>query len=298
MSFHQINDHCYYYESAVNIGYVTDGRTGLLIDSGIDRSSVKKVEKELRKRELPLTHLFISHAHADHYGGAAYLQDNYDLYTFAPAFEAAILQNPSLEPLYLFGGNDPLPELRNKFLEGPAMNVDELVEEGEFTIGTIPVKSISTPGHSYNQLSLVINDTLYAADAYFSVDQLKKHKIPYITDAHETIESLKKLLDVSCSGGLPGHGTYEKDFKATVQANIDYHERLFVWLEANVKEAITHETIVAKMCCEFEVQAPQLSQWLLYRTAVTAYLVGLIKRKKITHKVSDFCWTFYRVGCS
>ncbi|WP_101843504.1 MBL fold metallo-hydrolase [Halobacillus sp. Marseille-P3879] len=295
MSFQQINEQCYYYESAVNIGYVTDGVTGLLIDAGIDRSAVKKVEKELLKKELPLTHLFITHAHADHYGGAAYIQQKYEIHTCAPPFEAAILENPSLEPLYLAGGNDPLPELRNKFLEGPAMAVDEVIEEGEQLIGTIPLQAFFTSGHSYNQLSLLVNGILYAGDAYFSVEQLHKHKIPYITDAEAAVKSLHNLLDLNCEGGVPGHGTYELDFKQTVQKNIDYHEKLLAWLEEALEEPSTHEAIVKKMCRIYEVEAPQLSQWLLYRTAVTAYLVGLIRRKKITHYVSDFAWTFQLV---
>ncbi|KHE72060.1 MBL fold metallo-hydrolase, partial [Halobacillus sp. BBL2006] len=69
MSFQQLNASCYYYQSSVNIGYVHSGDTGLLIDAGIDKSSIKKVLKELNKKELPLTHLFITHAHSDHYGG-------------------------------------------------------------------------------------------------------------------------------------------------------------------------------------------------------------------------------------
>ncbi|MFC7321239.1 MBL fold metallo-hydrolase [Halobacillus campisalis] len=296
MSLIQINSHCYYYNSTVNIGYITDGTTGLLIDTGIDTSSVKKVERELHRQQLPLTHLFITHAHADHYGGAAYLQKNYNIHTIAPEFEAAILQNPKLEPLYLFAGNDPLPELQNKFLQGAAMQVDTEVQQGELKAGTLRLRAIAAPGHSYHQLCILAYDILFAADAYFSSDQLSKHKIPYITDAEAAIQSLKMLQDIDCKGALPGHGVYEEDFQATVQDNIDYHEKLLVWLDRYIDQPVTHESIVASMCEAYKVNAPHLSQWLLYRTAVSAYLVGLIKRKKITHQVSDFKWTFYPAG--
>ncbi|WP_082234624.1 MBL fold metallo-hydrolase [Halobacillus massiliensis] len=298
MPFNQINSYCYIYESAVNIGYVTDGETGLLIDTGIDSSSVKKVVKELEQRKLPLTHLFITHAHADHYGGAAYLQERFQLHTIAPRFEEAILRNPSLEPLYLFGGNDPLPELRNKFLEGPPMRVDEIAEEGMLAIGTLKVQAIASPGHSYHQLSLAAYDTLYAADAYFGKEQLHKHRIPYITDAVKTIQSLEKLMQVKTEGAVPGHGMYEKEFRKTLQENIDYHLNIMNEVEELVSkhpDGVTHEETVAAVCRKFEVNGRNLPQWLLFKTAVTAYVTGLIHNKKITHDVSDFKWTFYPV---
>ncbi|WP_163529853.1 MBL fold metallo-hydrolase [Halobacillus ihumii] len=296
MSFKQINEHCYYYHGAVNIGYVHEGATGLLIDTGIDRSSVKKVLKELKARELPLTHLFITHAHADHYGGAAYVQEHYHVHTIAPVLEEAILRNPQLEPLYLFGGNDPLEELHNKFLQGPEMHVDQIVTEGSLPLGSLQGEMYLLPGHSYHQLALHIKGVLYAADTYFSEDQLHKHKIPYVTDVDLTLKSLHKLLEFSCEGALPGHGDYEEKYKETVQANITYHERLLHWLETYLQshpEGTTHEQVISAMCQNYEVNAPQFSQWLLFRTAVTAYLVALKKQERVQDRVENFRWTFY-----
>ncbi|MFD2924218.1 MBL fold metallo-hydrolase [Halobacillus naozhouensis] len=299
MSFKQINEHCYYYHSAVNVGYINEGATGVLIDTGIDRSSVKKVLKELKSRELPLTHLFITHAHADHYGGASYIQDHYNVHTVAPMLEEAILRNPRLEPLYLFGGNDPLEELQNKFLQGPEMKVDQVITEGTLFLGSLQVEIHLLPGHSYHQLGLHFNGVLYAADAYFSESQLHKHKIPYVTDVDLTLKSLHKLLEISCEGALPGHGDYEEQFKATVGANISYHEQVLHWLETYLQqhpEGVSHEHIISSMCEHYEVNAPQLSQWLLYRTAVTAYLIALRKQKRVRDKVEKFRWTFYPVN--
>ncbi len=295
MSFQQINTSCFYYQSSVNIGYVKQGDTGLLIDAGIDRSSVKKVLKELRKRELPLTHLFITHAHADHYGGGAYVQDQYNVHTSAPVFEEAVLRNPALEPLYLFGGNDPLPELKNKFLQGPPLKIDSVVEEGPVSFGEISADVFCLPGHSYQQMAIKINDTLYAADSYFSEETLFKHRIPYITDISKTIESLKRLRTLPFNGSVPGHGVFEKDPSATIQSNLNYHQGLLNWLLEYIKEEgeVSQETIVSSMCKHFDVHAPGLSQWLLYKTAVTAYLLGLMDKGLIEDRFVDYTWVFY-----
>ncbi|MFZ0475144.1 MAG: MBL fold metallo-hydrolase [Halobacillus sp.] len=295
MSFHSINEHCYYYSGSVNIGYIHKGTDGLLIDAGLDRSSIMKVLKELNERELPLTHLFITHAHADHYGGAAYIQQNYDVYTIAPAFEEAVLKYPGLEPLYLFGGNDPLEELQNKFLQGPAITIDEVIEEGMFQAGAIEGKTYLLPGHSYHQLALRAHGILYATDSYFGVDTLHKHKIPYNSDADRTLKSLNRLLTISCDGYVPGHGELEEDASATIQTNIDYHEDILDTME-NVIQAhekgISHEELVATMCDRYHVKAPQLSQWLLYRTAVTAYAIALVKQGRAVHQIQDHRFVF------
>ncbi|UOQ92858.1 MBL fold metallo-hydrolase [Halobacillus shinanisalinarum] len=296
MSFEQINAHCYYYNSAVNIGYVHDGETGLMIDTGIDPSSVKKMLKELKKRELPLTHLFITHAHADHYGGAAYIQEQFNLKTITPVFEEAILQNPLLEPLYLFGGNDPLPELQNKFLQGPKMHVDQAVTEGTLQIGSLHVETYLLPGHSYHQLALLTKGVLFAADSYFSESQLRNHKIPYVTDTDATLKSLDRLLNIPCDGALPGHGLYEENFKDTVKANIHYHNELLQWMEAylqNYPEGVSHEQMVSAMCSYYSVNVQQFSQWLLFKTAVTAYLVALKKQDRVNDKIDEYRWMFF-----
>ncbi|UOR13104.1 MBL fold metallo-hydrolase [Halobacillus amylolyticus] len=296
MSFEQINDYCYYYNSAVNIGYVHDGETGLIIDAGIDTPSIKKMLKELKERELPLTHLFITHAHADHYGGAAHIQKHFNIKTIAPVFEEAILRNPMIEPLYLFGGNDPLPELQNKFLQGPKMDVDEAVSEGTLQVGALHVETYLLPGHSYHQLALLTKGVLFAADSYFSESQLQKHKIPYVTDADETLKSLKRLLTISCDGALPGHGVYERNFKDTVKANVHYHNELLQWVETylqNYPEGVSHEQIVSAMCNYYNVNVQQFSQWLLFRTAVTAYLLALKKQDRVIDKIDEYRWMFF-----
>ncbi|RWZ55117.1 MBL fold metallo-hydrolase [Halobacillus fulvus] len=297
MSFEQLNSHCYFYKSSVNIGYVHQGAHGLLIDAGIDRSSVKKVLKELKKRELPLTHMIITHAHADHYGGAQYVQENFDVHTTAPFMEEAILRYPQLEPLYLLGGNNPLPELQNKFLQGPPVQIDRVIEEGSVSFGEIHANTYLLPGHSYHQLAMNVHGILFAADAYFGEAMLSKHKIPYITDAGLTIRSLDKLKSIDHEGAVPGHGDFEKDPTSTIDANLAYHKDLLNWLVAyirlNQEGGVSHEQVISAMCQEYGVENTQLSQWLLYRTAVTAYLITLKKEGKISDQIIDNRWTFF-----
>ncbi|MEK3805599.1 MBL fold metallo-hydrolase [Bacillus sp. FSL H8-0547] len=288
MKFMQLSETCYYFESPVNIGYIKSGESGMLIDAGLDRQAAKKVISHLEKNTLPMTHLFITHAHADHYGGASYIQEQLTVHTFASKEEAAILRNPVLEPIYLFHGAMPLPELRNKFLEGPPIVVDEEVTEGTFRFGDRSFECIALPGHSLMQMGILSDGILYAADSYFGAEQLKKHKIPYIIDAEDTLHSLHRLLELDAAGAVPGHGTFEESFQDTVKVNISYHLNV---LESLVKKltpsGIPFDEVIQSMCEEYDVAAEKLSSWLLYRTAITAYLTKLMKEEKAELEIRD-----------
>lgn len=226
MDLLKISDHCYYFHSAVNIGYVHSSDQGLLIDAGIDKSTANKVIRTLKERSLPITHLFLTHAHADHFGGAAQLQKKCSVSTLAPVFEEAIMRCPKLEPMYLFQGNNPPKEMRNKFLEGDPVRVDRVCEEGDLDLGGIRLELIYLPGHSGYQLAVKVDNILYAADSYFSEGQLAKHKIPFMIDVGEGLDSLEKVKSIQCRGAVPGHGVFEEDFQQTVQANIDFHHEI------------------------------------------------------------------------
>jgi glyoxylase-like metal-dependent hydrolase (beta-lactamase superfamily II) len=294
MELKKINETCFYFESPVNIGYVKKGKTGLLIDSGLDAQTAKRVLRELDEKGWPLTHLFITHAHSDHFGGAQELRKKRELLLYAPPIESDVLHYPKWEPLYLFHGTEPPSEMRNKFLEGKAVKVDETFETGYYQWGECQVELISLPGHSDNQMGILVDGVLYAADSYMAEDVLKKHRIPYLMDVHRTLESLKKLLtyEHDIIGAVPGHGVFENHFLKTVQVNIQFHEALLTKLEDHIRvneteRLMTLEAIVATFSDACQVNLGQLSIWALYRTAITAYLMELVHRGSLIYEMTN-----------
>ncbi len=290
MKMIQISERCFYFNGAVNIGYVTDGTSGLLIDAGLDKSAAKKVKRQLGEKGLPFTDLFITHAHADHYGGAQELLKEGGITVYAPILEEAVLKYPILEPYYLFQGNEPPADLRNKFLEGPPLTVDVIVEGGKRQLGPFSVDLVELAGHSMYQLGVLVDGVLFAADGYFGTEQLEKHKIPYLIDADKTIESLNKLLGMECAGAVPGHGQFETEWLKTVQANLEYHEKVIGSMSSlleNEGGMLSQEDLVSLMCKTWDVKLNNLGTWALYRTAVTAYAEALIARSKAEFVVHD-----------
>ncbi|MFC5712470.1 MBL fold metallo-hydrolase [Thalassorhabdus alkalitolerans] len=281
MNLKKIKEGCSCFASPVNIGYVQKNETGLLIDAGIDASVSKKAVKQLKEKGLPLTDVLITHAHTDHFGGAGWIAENEQVRVWAESFERQVLEQPKLEPVYLFQGNEPPKEMRNKFLEGPAVSVTHSVEEGTVEIGSISGEVISLPGHSHGQIGFRVDGILYAGDSYFAPLYLEKHKIPFMVDKQAAVSSLKKLLTLDVQGAVPGHGHYEENFKITVSKNIDFHQRVeddLLFLLRTVKQ-ISLDELIGKFCENKGIIFSQLGSWALYRTAVTAYVMSLVNEE-------------------
>jgi glyoxylase-like metal-dependent hydrolase (beta-lactamase superfamily II) len=288
LELQQFTEHCFAFTGAVTIGYCVKRGKGLLIDSGLDDSAMKKVIRKLESEKMPLDYCIITHAHADHFGGAHYLKNKWGIEMFAPKLEKSIMESPILEPIYLFNGAVPIKELRNKFLEGQAVEIDGEIVTGENKIGPFTFEVIDLPGHSYSQAGLLIDDILYAADSYFGSAMLKKHVIPFIVDADQTLRSLEKLLHISCKGAIPGHGHFEENISYTVKENIELHNDRMNSLLAMVIDSPNGRTIdhIMREYLDLHmITVSNVGQWLLYRTSVTAYLTSLERKKLLSFLV-------------
>ncbi|MFG6496345.1 MBL fold metallo-hydrolase [Fictibacillus sp. UD] len=290
MEFKEIAAGCYYFNSAVNIGYIVneDRSKGMLIDAGLESSAAKKAVQHLVKENLPITHLFITHAHADHFGGALYIQKNFNVHTIAPPLEEAIMRNSILEPIYLFNGNSPLSEMRNKFLEAPSIRVDEISAEGIWD-KTFPLEFIALPGHSHNQFGVLYKGIFYAADAFLGSDILEKHKIPFIVNATENQETLIKLKNMNIEGMVPGHGKFTKKYQQVIQENINVHEKIATQVHSIIAESgesgISLENLIAEMLTLHNIKPANIGMYTLFRTAVSAYFIQLVEEGKAMYKI-------------
>ncbi|MGC8940941.1 MAG: MBL fold metallo-hydrolase [Candidatus Nanoarchaeia archaeon] len=109
MELKKITEQVYYIPNPANIGVVKDGeKSAILIDSGLDDDTGRKILRLLEKNDLFVKAIVNTHSHADHCGGNRYIKEKTNAMIYAPEVESAIIQYPSLEPLYLFSGASPL----------------------------------------------------------------------------------------------------------------------------------------------------------------------------------------------
>src|SRR5947209_18287843 len=100
----------------------------------MDKDAGRDILNQVKKLGLTPTALLVTHAHADHFGGAHYLVSQTGLRVYATRVEAAVMAGPILEPLYLFSGAHPPRELHQKFFLAKPCLADEILSGDEISI--------------------------------------------------------------------------------------------------------------------------------------------------------------------
>ncbi len=178
MQLIQLEENVWVIQGGANIGIIAHEGRCLIIDSGMDKDVGREILKQVQKLGLVPEALVVTHAHADHFGGAHYLVRQTGLKVYATRMEAAVMSAPILEPLYLFSGAQPPRELQQKFLLARPCLADVLLTGQEVRIGEIPLRILPLSGHSLEQVGVAYRETFFAGDAFLVPNILDKHGIP------------------------------------------------------------------------------------------------------------------------
>lgn len=258
----------------VNLGALVAEGEVFFVDAGLDEGPARRLWRWAEERGLRPRAAVLTHAHADHFGGAHFWEAQ-GLPLWAPPLEAAMMRHPLLEPLFLFAGASPHPELLAKFtLARPIPTVRPLEEKAE---ELLPLKIVPLPGHAPEQVGVAVNGILFCADALFTPEILAKHPIPFCHDVAQALKSLDGLGEHEVV--VPGHGAPLEGaaVRAAVQA---FRTRLLDLLEETEKALSTPrsgEELVGFLAQRFGAQNLNLVGFLLARTTVYALLSFLVR---------------------
>ncbi|MEN3010712.1 MAG: MBL fold metallo-hydrolase [Candidatus Bipolaricaulaceae bacterium] len=259
----------------VNLGVLVAEGEAVFVDAGLDEGAARRLwrwaeEKGLRPRAALLTH-----AHADHFGGAHFWEGK-GLPLWAPPMEAAGMRHPLWEPIFLFSGASPLPALRGKFTLAQPLRTVNPVEPGPLDLGPVRVEVVALPGHAPEQVGVAADGVLFCADALFPPEILAKHPIPFCYDLAQALRSLEKVR--AYAHVVPGHGAPLREAAVACAARTLQDRLLAVAEEVERALALprTGEELVGALVQAFGVRNLDLVGFLLARTTVFASLSFLV----------------------
>ncbi|OJV66502.1 MAG: hypothetical protein BGO41_03500 [Clostridiales bacterium 38-18] len=285
----QIRGNSYYFNSPAAIGGYLFDQNLILFDTGNDDSSVRKAIRELG--EVSVHAIFNTHSHADHCGGNAFIQKQHSAITYAPELESAFIENPILEPTYLYGAS-PVAELQNKFLMAkPSCVHKKLIDETPVILqlsGTpVVIQPILLKGHSPNQMGYITEDSVaFLGDALISTAMIDKHPLIFTFDVTSHLESLHKLFDLEADTFVIAHGGIVEDKALTIQKNIDALELTQVLILKAIESGASTIDEIHRSLSSYYHLTENLGQHLLNRSVIKAHLTHLVSKGKLNFSVA------------
>lgn len=183
----------------------------ILFDSGagIDVGAILSVMRDDGLDPTKLSHLYLTHGHGDHSGGASRLSRETECRIVCSAKTASLLQDGeralSLDKAISAGVYPPgYVYARPK----PDVIFDD---ETRHSIGSLVITPIATPGHSMDHHSFLVEHdgvaALVTGDAMLHSGRII-YQNTYDFDVQASGESIRRLANYDFDVLLPGHGTF------------------------------------------------------------------------------------------
>lgn len=268
----QLGPRTYAIEAPVNLGIflLAEGNV-LLIDSGLDSDTGKRILRILDAQGWKLTHLLNTHSHADHVGGNALLSARTGCAILATREEAPFIEQPWLEPALLYGGFPP-QALQNKHTMAKPSVVRHLLPEG------LPegLSLLPLPGHSPGMVGVRTgDDVLFLADSLLSEASLAKHPISFLWDIHAQKETLDLLEAQRATWFVPCHAEICRELVPVVHANRKAMQDIIASSLDATQAEIAEEPLLQRIKAQFSVADSALQHTLVGYT-LRSYLSYLV----------------------
>lgn len=183
--------------SGVNV-WLVEGAEPVLVDAGMPGRGPALVG-ELDTLGVKPAWIVLTHSDPDHIGSANFIRERTGARVCAPAAERGLLE----------GTETPTPIVRRvvrwiMLSRQPIPVVDRWLMPGD-NVGALTV--VATPGHSPGHVSLVVDSTLMAGDAFDTTRGAVRERPGVLTsDRPAARRSIAALSELGLDAGYCGHG--------------------------------------------------------------------------------------------
>ncbi len=281
----RLTDRVSVYTGGVNVGVIetTDGGA-ILVDTGSNESNARKTLRAVRDElGLEVVAVLATHAHADHFGGNAFVVKRTGAIVYAPPFEASVIRHPELQPIFLFGGAAPPEALRQRFILADPSPVDVEIASGAQDVLGVPVSVVPLRGHSPNQAGFVVDGVFFCADVVFPQAAIDKYRIPYLFDLTEHLTAMTASLEIEATYVVPGHGPVEPSIAALVGINREIVEETLDCIRLSLTQPLALEQVAEIVFERMAVPMAGHISYYLLRPTIAAYLTHLESLGEVEH---------------
>ena len=279
MELRKITENTYYIPGPTNLGLFVEDKQAILIDSGNDEWFGRKVFRLLEERGWKLSKIINTHSNADHIGGNAYLQKKTGCAILATALESIFINEPSLEPFFLWGAS-PFKALRNKFLQAEPSFVTDIIKE-KGIIKDTPLEAFPLEGHFIQMVGIKTPDgVVFIADSLFSPEIISKYGLTVKSDIEKTLNTYTFLENLSAKLFIPSHAQPVEDISDLIKVNRNQLEQDNQKIINFCKQPSSRERIIQQLVKEYQISLSSV-QYVLTHITVSAHLSYLYDKQLI-----------------